>query len=459
MQSLVQVARRVAGGQFARHVGQLWVSNGVGVAAALVQGVVVARVLGPNDYGVAALVLAYPALVNGFLEAGAADATLKYLSEFTERGDRLKALGSVKLGYVVDLALAAVGLTIVALTASWAGGAVVHHEGVAGLLVVSSGGIFIRSLHGTSRAVLATHRDFGTTAIVTGAESVLRAALTVVLVARGWGVSGVIWANAGTAAFEGILIAFAAARVMKRATGGYPWRGRIRDLRGRGREIGRYLVYSDASTMLELVVKQGDHVILGAITTPTEVGYYKLARSLTSVGNVVIAPVQQVLQARFARVWAGQSARTLARGLRDYALRVNLPLGLLLMSGALVAPVAVRLLAGSKYDPAVPVTQLLLLHVGVWAALAWVRPAVFAIGDLGYWFVHRLVLVLGSLAGFLLLAPTYGAVGMAATRVLVTPVMFAAGAVRVLHRARQDDPWKRSSVIEPAASDADAVVD
>src|SRR5213594_1383751 len=57
------------GRQFAREVGLLTAANFVEAAVSFVQGLLVARWLGPDLYGVAALVMSFPSLVHTFFDA------------------------------------------------------------------------------------------------------------------------------------------------------------------------------------------------------------------------------------------------------------------------------------------------------------------------------------------------------------------------------------------------------
>ena len=63
----------------------LTVANLAGAALSLIQGVLIARWLGPESYGVAALVMSYPDLVYTFFDARSSDASVKYLGEFHAR--------------------------------------------------------------------------------------------------------------------------------------------------------------------------------------------------------------------------------------------------------------------------------------------------------------------------------------------------------------------------------------
>ena len=84
--------------KFVRDVGVLTIGNGVAAVLSFTQTILVARWLGPELYGVAALVMSYPSLVYTFFDARSSEVSVKYLSEFHARGEHERALAMCKLG-------------------------------------------------------------------------------------------------------------------------------------------------------------------------------------------------------------------------------------------------------------------------------------------------------------------------------------------------------------------------
>src|SRR5574342_174913 len=93
---------KVMGRKFVHDVGVLVVANCAGAGLSLIQGILVARWLGPEQYGIAALVMNYPSLVYTFFDARSVEASVKYLNEFHAGGEPNRVLAMCKLGYVVD---------------------------------------------------------------------------------------------------------------------------------------------------------------------------------------------------------------------------------------------------------------------------------------------------------------------------------------------------------------------
>ena len=146
--------------KFVCNVGVLTVANLAGSALSVVQGIFVARWLGPELYGVTALVMTYPSLVYGFFDARSVSASVKFLGEYHARGDHDRALAMCKLGYSVDLAIACLTFLVLVLSADWAARSIAHNPAVAGLMILYGAALIPRALVGTSNAVLATLDGF-----------------------------------------------------------------------------------------------------------------------------------------------------------------------------------------------------------------------------------------------------------------------------------------------------------
>ena len=142
-------------------------------------------------------------------------------------------------------------------------------------------------------------------------------------------------------------------------------------------------------------------------------GYYKLASSLVAAGGSVAAPLQSVAFTRFSRQTEQDDRRPLRENVRRAALFVGLPLGAVGLAGIALIPTAVQLLAGEAYAPSVATAQVLLIGVAVWVALFWLRPLMLSLGEVRYLAMNATIGSMLALAGFILLAPGLGAVGIA----------------------------------------------
>ncbi len=71
--------------------------------------------------------------------------------------------------------------------------------------------------------------------------------------------------------------------------------------------------------------------------------------------------------------------------MRQLALHVGAPLGLIALGSILLVPFLLPLLVGPSYIPAVIAAQFLLVGSAIWLGFFWLRPAYFAMGELRKW--------------------------------------------------------------------------
>lgn len=412
--------QRVSASRFLRHVGVLTAANGLGAALSFIQGMVVARWLGPELYGVAALVMTVPAVVYAFFDARSSEASVKYLSEFHARGERDRVLAMCKLGYAVDLAIAASTFLVVVATVRWTASSVIHRPEVVGLILVYAAAFVPRAFVGTSYAVLATLGRFPLVALIDTVTTVLRVGLVLGLVLAGWQVAGVVWGNA-VAIVAGGLLYGATALVLTQQTWKASWlRGNWQTLKGQRRGIFWFLVYNDLNALVSMIPKQLDVVILGYVRNPTEVGFYKLAKSLAATVSYLVGPLQSVTYPDLVRLWGVGDRLMFWRKVKRLAWQVGVPLGLVVLMGTAFVPRIVSALAGRAYAPSIVATQVLLVGSAVWLTFFWLRPVYLAVVRVRQWSAGIAIYSVSFICLAALTVPSWGANGVVLSLLAVT---------------------------------------
>lgn len=401
----------------ARQVSSLWLSEGVVLLAGLVQTVVVARILGPREYGRAALVMAFPTLVFSFFDPNSSEAVVRFMTDARFKGRRLSAVA--RFAYLVDGSLAVAGVAAVAALGPWAEGSVVRVDGSLSLLVLYAAALGFNAPWKTSAAVLATFDRFGTTAAITSIAAGIRIVLVLGLVLADAGTAGVVIGYGVGIVVQSVLGLRAAGRVLHEKLG-ESWRaGSTRELGGERREIGRFMLYTNLITFVTTFVKQADIVVLGWARGPVQAGYYRLGLALLSPVASIVQPMQQVVYPQIARLVGEGRREEVKATIRRHALVLGIPIAALVAIAAVAARHLVPAVAGASYEQAAAVAQILILGAAATVAFYWVRPAFLAFG------LVRPLLGLSSILGgvtvigFLLVAPQSGALGVATVRAVV----------------------------------------
>lgn len=422
---------RIVGRRFTQNVGVLTIANLAGAALSFTQGILVARWLGPELYGIAALIMSYPSLVYVFFDARSGDASVRFLSEFHAREERDRVLAMCKLGYVVDLSIASVAFLVVAVSSQWAASSIAKHPDAAGLIVIYAAAFVPRALLGTSRAVLTVLGRFRLVAVVESAMTVLRVALILSLVLSGWQVAGLVWGNAVVMIASGLIFAIIAWAAVHRTWKAFPFQGDWRALQGRRREIFGFLAYSDLGALLGMIPKHLDLVILGYVRGPAEAGYYKLAKSLAAAVGYLVGPLQSVSYPELIRLSALKNTPALVQKVCRLAFRVGIPLGLVVVAGASTLSYVLPVLLGQQYLPAVQVAQLMFVASAIWLAFFWLRPVYLSIGNIKHWTAAIGLYAIAFLALSIPLTVQWGYLGMTLSSSLAVVVFHLVMASRL----------------------------
>ena len=430
--------RRPASGvvrSLVRDVSGLWGAEGAALAAFLVQGLFVARWLGPRGLGIATLIVGYPTFVLTFFDTRATDTTIRFLGEFHARDEHHQAIAVCHFGYLADAAAAGATLVVVALTAWWAQSHVVHAGHTAALLLVCAVALVARSPANTSKSVLATFGRYRELATAQTVNAIVRSGLILLLVGRGWGVNGVVVGSAAALPADAALTYVLATRLRRQCWGRAGLRGSWQALRGRRREIAAFCAWSDLGSIFGLLAKQTDVLILGVAWGPAVVGYYSLAQSVAGFAGNVVAPLQTVAypklsQRRGAGDWEGLWAEV-----RAYARHVAIPLGLLSLVTLPLVPFGIGLVVGPSYLAATEATRILIAGGAIWLCLFWVRPLLLTLGATRWLALSSGAGGVLQVVGMLTVAPRFGAAGVAWVQVVVALAVNGAH-LRYLARCR-----------------------
>lgn len=395
-----------------RNVGILTISNFVAAVLSFLQGIIVAKILGPSSYGIVALIMSYPSLVFSFFDAKSGTASIKYFSEFHVQGENQKVLAMAKLGYIIDISIAFLVLITISLSANWAAINIAHQPEAEGLMRIYSFSYIPKALTDTSKAWLTTLSKFSLIAWIEVITTLMRVCLILSFVFIGWQIKGVILGNSITNILIGLIYGIIGWIKFKQICGKYPSEGKLINIKEKKKEIVSFVGYNNFTVLLGILTKQMDIILLGYFQTPKEVGYYQLAKKLSGVVNFIVSPLQSVIYPELAKLWTLENKQKFHLKIRNLAIKTGFPLGLIVLASIPFVPWLIPLTVGKAYIPAIKVTQLLLIGYGVWLGFFWLKPLFLARVLVKEWTACTLIFSLFTMVGWLIIVPTQGYVGM-----------------------------------------------
>ena len=383
----------------------------------LVVAAVIARALGPGEFGLAGMAIAVAAL--GTVLADAAMGSAIVQRPILTEADRSTAFWT---GLGAATALAAVGCAAAAPAAAFYG-----EPRVAGLLAAMMGGLVLSGAAATHSALLARAMRFRSIALVGLAGQLAGAALGVTIALEGGGAWAIVAQGLGSAG-----VACALYWLVE------PWRPRLLFDRASFRELGAFSGRLLGSRVCFYLQRYADNLIVGSRLGVGALGAYALAYNLMMLPfQRLVDPLRTALFPALARMQDDLSRmrRAWLRCTRAVAaLLIPLLVGLAFTADDLVAVVL-----GDGWDAAVAPIRVLAAVGALQSVIALNSLVLMALGRARALLRFSLVALALSLAGFLV-GVRWGVTGVAtgylAATALIVP-LYVGVALRALElRAR-----------------------
>jgi O-antigen/teichoic acid export membrane protein len=350
------LGKRVVGGLRWKLLSQV-----VGQLSRTVVGIILAHLLTPADFGLAAMALVFTGLTTIFtdLSLGAA---LVQRPRITEEDRSTVFWTSLSAGLVVSVIWVGLSPLVAHFFSSPA---------VEPLFAATAASALLYGFAGTQIALLTRDLNFRSLELREIGATLLGGFGAVALALAGAGA----WAIVG----QNLFVAAASALLVWRLSS---WRPRWIYSRESLRTLGSFGVKTLAARLFSYANLNADNLLVGRYLGSISLGVYAIAYNVMFLPATRIAdPIQQVLFPAFARLQHDHEAlrRSWIRGMQLVAA-VNAPA---FLGMVIVAPDFVPVVLGHKWLPAVPVLQLLCL-AGVAQSVQTLNWSVLqAVGDSG----------------------------------------------------------------------------
>jgi len=297
----VDIAKQSARGTFV-----LFLGNFVSTAILAISAIVIARLLGPDLYGVYSLAILIPSLFLIFVGVGVDTAITRFAAYHLSRGE-VEVARRVTVNSIIFMSLMGIVLTLASLlSASFLTPLLLHRPTILPLVQLSCLFVLGQTLLQITTAVLIGWRAMGLASITAVIQAAFKTAVATVLIVSGFGVFGALVGDLGSFLFAGF---FALIAIYVYELRGQVEHGRffsdIRDMTSFGVPVYAGAVISGfASKYLT--------ILLAAVASNVVIGFFRAASNLTVAISLASSAITQALFPAFASLYGKNSDMPLA---------------------------------------------------------------------------------------------------------------------------------------------------
>ncbi len=316
--------------------------------------IVLARLLGPESYGVYALALVVPSVFLSFVGLGVNLAVTRYPAYYLSRGELEKARSITKTA-IGFLALTGSVLSVVVfLVGPYIAGFALNRTGLGPYVQLAALLVLGQTLLQSCVAAFIGWHTTGLASLSSVLQAVLKLVVSVALILAGLGVSGAIVGHVFGYLFAGLVSVGVLYATKLRGSSTKP-AGIIIEMK----EMMMYGAPPFLGNLVSGLAGQFVTVILALIAVNAIVGYYQAAVNVTAAITITYTAVANSLFAAFSSLEGVKGDTSLAfRYAVKYVSLVSMPVVIFLIASA---GVLTQVLYGSSYVAGIPYLQLLAL--------------------------------------------------------------------------------------------------
>jgi len=384
--SLIRNARHLLRRSAVQHVAALTIAQGLAAGMGILTTVVAARILGPEGYGQAALVFAFPSLALSVGSFKSVTVTTRYIAGLraTRNKDQLRAV--CKLGYAIDFTVFLIVLAVVTSTGRLVAEYVYGAPWMFRPMVLYAASFPLLAFRGGSIATLTAFEEFRRLSLLYVLDRGMNLLSVVALLLAGYGVIGMALGMAIGNGLIGLVSLYMATALLVRNGIGPWWKGSLRSIAYLRSELFSFFGWNYLMASLNGAISQLPVMLLGAIRGVEEAGFFRLALTLITAGSYPATAAGRVVYPRLSARWGkGETIEGFRQSMKHWTLRGGLPLALSILCLIPLLPLVVPFLFGASYRLMVPGVQVLFVAAAVSAVFFWLNSYYYATGLVATW--------------------------------------------------------------------------
>jgi len=308
----------------------------------------IARLLGPADFGLVSIALTFPLTVMTFRDLGVHYAVTRYTAKYRAENRPEEARNVLATGILVDLTLSAILSLSVFFLAGFIANDLFHRPHIKYLIEIASLTIFGWALITVSQSAFSGFERMGINSIIKTLNTTLKAILQVSLVLFGFGVLGAIMGQTFALLISGLvsiyLVFTLLFKSLKSRSAGFDF---LRTLK----TMLNYSFPLYFSALLTAIISQFTDIMAAIYCNNQMIGNYKAASSLIQIVGFFTIPLNTVLFPAFSKIGRNETGklRTMFRLAVRYTALVTIPVS---MAVIVLSTPLTSSLYGSSYEQA-----------------------------------------------------------------------------------------------------------
>ncbi|MCK9555906.1 flippase [bacterium] len=331
--------------------------------------VILARILSPSEVGALYTVIATLSLIALFFDLKTEEVIVRYSMEFKMEGNKTLAKAVCKIGLLFDSMMSLILVAALYFMAPFIGRCFKHIPDFAFILKLYLPSLFFLMSEGSYNGVLQSFRKFNYIAAVRIQKNVLRLLLPLALIK--FGITGVLIGFAVSNAVSFFTGVFLSVKEMKRNFGPEKAAG-FAELPFY--KIKKFMLHIAFSSTIKSLWADMDMVILGFFRLPSEVGFYKIGKSLTLFILILVSPIQEILYPVLTKLYLNKDKRQYLHIIKKtmlYCFAVVFPAALFMF---LKPAFVIKIFYPPEYIVSSVVMRILIPGAFIMAMTKWARP-------------------------------------------------------------------------------------
>ncbi len=422
-----------------KNSGYLFSATGTAAAISMLQGILVARLLGVENFGILGAIMMFTSVINNLVSFRMGELVIKYVAHFMEQNDSTRAAAVFKAAAMVEMLASVIAFLLIVLLAPLGAEYLAKNPSTTSWFILYGVIVLANLISESSLGLLQIFDRFRTVAILTMAQSGVTFVLVFVVYIMGGGMVGILLSYLVGKVVGAVTLTLAALMEAQRHWQAGWWRVNARVLQSQRRELINFAIHTNVSASLSLITKDSELLWVSYFRGPLDTGYYKLALSLANILLLPISPLPQATYPELTRQVAQRNWENVRVVLKQgtylaggYTLAAAL--GLVLLGQPLI-----RYVYTPDYLPAYPGLMILMAGLLFANAFYWRRNALLALGRPDFPTKLNVALALLKIGGILIFVPAYGYLASAAllSGFYILGSLISALKVRLLIRGRE----------------------